>query len=92
MNPDIISKYRKVDWIFAVYKNIELVCIYFLTPAQMESYYEKWERKWHDEGGKDINNPKIPLSYVVETGELLWGSPPRRVTIRRRRVRTPRQG
>ena len=92
MNPDIISKYRKVDWIFAVYQNIELVCIYFLTPAQMGSFYEKWERKWHDEGGKDINNPKIPLSYVVETGELLWGSPPRRVTIRRRRVRASRQG
>jgi len=30
--------------------------------------------KWHDDGGKDINNPKIPLKYVEENGELLFES------------------
>ena len=91
MNPEIINKYRGVDWIFAVYRNIELVSIYLLTPVEMESYYTKWVTKWHDDGGKDINNPKIPLSYVVETGELLWGNRPPRFTIQRRRVRSPRR-
>ena len=90
MNPEIINKYRGVDWIFAVYRDIELVSIYVLTTEEMEPYYAKWERKWHDDGGKDINNPKIPLSYVVETGGLLWGSPPPRFTIQRRRRRNPR--
>lgn len=33
MNPIIIGKYRKVDWIFAVYKGIDLIAIYQLTPA-----------------------------------------------------------
>lgn len=76
MNPVIIAKYRKVEWIFAIYKNIELQAIYRLTVEMMEPFYVQWETKWHRDGGKDINNPKIPLKYVVEIGELLYGSPP----------------
>ena len=76
MNPTIIDKYRQVDWIFAVYQNIELISIYLTTPIEMESFYTKWETKWYADGGKDINNPKIPLSYVVQTGKLLWGRRP----------------
>ncbi len=72
MNPIIIKKYRKVGWIFAVYEGIELVEIYKLKPSQLEPYYKKWKEKWHGEGGKDINNPKIPLTFVMEHGELLY--------------------
>lgn len=72
MNPTIIAKYRKVDWIFAVYESIELKEIYKLTPEQLEPYYSAWETKWHNDGGKDINNPKIPLKYVRDNGELLY--------------------
>ncbi|QQZ27361.1 restriction endonuclease [Thiothrix subterranea] len=72
MNPTIIAKYRRVDWIFAVYQGIELQQIFLLTPAQMEPFYAKWEKKWHDDGGKDINNPKIPLSYVQNNGRLIF--------------------
>lgn len=75
MNPTIIEKYRQVDWIFAIYKNIELQAIYVLTPEVMEFYYAKWESKWHTDGGKDINNPKIPLKYVVQNGQFLSGTP-----------------
>lgn len=76
MNPIIVAKYRQVDWIFAIYRNIELQAIYRLTAQTMEPFYAQWERKWHDDGGKDINNPKIPLKYVIENGELLHGTPP----------------
>jgi len=72
MNPAIISKYRLVPWIFAVYEGIELRKIYRLEPDVMEHWYTTWEAKWHDTGGKDINNPKIPLSYVEENGKLLF--------------------
>jgi transcriptional regulator with XRE-family HTH domain len=72
MNPVIIDKYRKVDWIFAVYRGIEILEIYKLTPQKLESYYSKWEKKWHNDGGKDINNPKIPLKFVRSNGELLF--------------------
>ena len=75
MNPTIIAKYRQVDWIFAVYRNIELISIYLMTPGNMEPFYTKWETKWNADGGKDINNPKIPLSYV-KTGALLWEARP----------------
>ncbi|MDR0806454.1 MAG: restriction endonuclease [Enterobacteriaceae bacterium] len=72
MNPTIIAKYRKVDWYFAPFKNIELQVIYKLTPDKMEPFYKKWEEKWYSDGGKDINNPKIPLNYVMNNGEVVW--------------------
>lgn len=72
MNPVIISKYRKVPWIFAMYKNISLQSVYILQPADLEFYFRKWEDKWHADGGKDINNPKIPVRYVMDNGVLLY--------------------
>lgn len=71
LNPVIIDKYRRVDWIFATYEGIELKEIYRLTPASMEYWFKRWEQKWHADGGKDINNPKVPLTYVRQHGELL---------------------
>jgi hypothetical protein len=75
MNPVIIKKYRQVDWIFAVYEGIELQAIYQLTPADLEPYYTRWETKWHADGGKDINNPKVPLKYVEKTGTKIYPMP-----------------
>src|ERR1044071_5786801 len=72
MNPTIIAKYRKVDWFFAVYEGIELKAIYRLTPADLEVYFAAWEENWHRGGGKDINNPKVPLKFVVKYGELYY--------------------
>ncbi len=74
LNPVIIAKYRKVDWIFATYEAIELKEIYRLTPKAMEHWYSRWEKKWHADGGKDINNPKVPLAYVRQHGQLLYSS------------------
>jgi hypothetical protein len=72
MNPIILAKYRKVDWLMAIYEGIELQKIYRMTPASLEPYFMKWETKWHESGGKDINNPKIPVKFVVEHGELIF--------------------
>jgi len=84
MNPTIIAKYRLVDWVFAVYEGIELLRIYRLTPSKLEPFYSKWENKWHDDGGKDINNPKIPLSHVEQVGEKVLGCPRRSLSERSR--------
>ena len=72
MNPTILAKYRQVVWFMAVYQGIELQAIYRMTPTNLEPYFSKWERKWHDSGGKDINNPKIPLKFVMQHGELFY--------------------
>ena len=72
MNPTIIAKYRKVDWFFAPFMGIELQAIFRMKPADMEVFYSKWETKWHADGGKDINNPKIPLSHIMKLGEVVW--------------------
>lgn len=76
MNPVIIAKYRKVPWIFAIYRHIALQAVFLLKPAAMEYFYKLWEQKWHADGGKDINNPKVPVTYVLAKGELLYGSAP----------------
>ena len=71
MNPSIIDKYRKVRWVFAVYEGIELKALYRMSAEQLEPYLGAWERKWHESGGKDINNPKIPLKFVMEHGTVI---------------------
>jgi hypothetical protein len=69
MNPTIIRKYRQVGWVFAIYEGIELKALYRMAAEQLDPYFTKWECKWHESGGKDINNPKIPVRFVVENGK-----------------------
>ena len=57
---------------FAIYEGIILKAIYRLKPDDLEVYYEKWEKKWHADGGKDINNPKIAVTYVTKIGEKIF--------------------
>lgn len=72
INPGILNKYRQVSWIFATYHGIELQEIYQLTPTDLEPFFLTWEKKWHDSGGRDINNPKIPVHFVTQHGKLLY--------------------
>lgn len=76
MNPTIIAKYRQVPWVFALYRHIALQAVYVLEPVDLEPFFVKWEAKWHADGGKDINNPKIPVSHIMKTGRLMQGVPP----------------
>lgn len=85
MNPSIIAKYRQVPWVFAIYRDIALETVYLLQPADLESYFAKWEQKWHTAGGKDINNPKIPVRYVVNNGQMIHGIAPN-LSIKRNKV------
>ncbi len=68
LNPAIVEKYRNVDWYFAVYEAIELVVLYKVQSRDLEPYFSAWEKKWKNSGGKDINNPKIPLKFVEAIG------------------------
>ena len=74
LNPTILKKYRAVQaWYFSIYRGIELVEIYRLLPSDLEQdYFGKWEEKWHASGGRDINNPKIPVKYVKTKGILVF--------------------
>jgi len=75
MNPVILAKYRRVDWLMAIYEGIELQSIYLMKPKGLEFYFSKWETKWHESGGRDINNPKIPVKFVVAGGKLIFQKP-----------------
>lgn len=39
MNPAIISKYRQVPWIFAIYRHIKLESVYRMEKEGMEHWY-----------------------------------------------------
>ena len=43
-----------------------------METAELEPWFKKNERKWHESGGKDINNPKIPVSLVRKVGKLVY--------------------
>lgn len=88
MNPTIIAKYRLVPWVFAIYRNITLESVYVVEPDFLEFYFNLWEDKWHGDGGKDINNPKIPVKFIVEHSDPVWGRPPD-LSRRKRVVLTP---
>jgi hypothetical protein len=48
-----------------------------MNPAIIAKYRQvPWEAKWHADGGKDINNPKIPVSHIMGSGRLMYGAPP----------------
>jgi hypothetical protein len=72
LNPVILAKYRLVDWVFAVYEGIELRELYTVRPELLEPLFARWEAKWHASGGKDINNPKIPVTYVRQVGTPIF--------------------
>ena len=74
MNPVIIAKYRQVKWCFAVYEGTELQAVYLMESGQLEPYFQKWETKWHADGSKDINNPKIPWTFVKEHGRQIFAA------------------
>lgn len=71
INIPIINKYRQVRWVFAIYEGIEMRRAYAVSADQLEPFFAAWEAKWL-RTQKDINNPKIPLSFVIEVGELVY--------------------
>lgn len=82
MNPTIIHKYREVRWCFAIYEGIELQSVFLMGAGALEPYFVKWEEKWLADGRKDINNPKIPVSFVRENGRRIFQASVRPVPIR----------
>jgi hypothetical protein len=95
LNPIILAKYRKVDWIFATYLGIELQEIYLVPAESLETLFASWEATWHNrnenrrpgEKAWDWNNPKIPVSLVREHGKRLFGGPPAERPTRPSRAR-----
>lgn len=81
LNHKILGKYRNADWAFAVYEDIELKEIYVMTPDKLEPYFKKWEDTINEELEKDdkykgINNPKIPLAFVIENATCIYKGEP----------------
>ena len=73
INPTILAKYKQVGWYFAVFQDIEMRRIYHVRTDELAAIFDQWERKkWHADGRKDINNPKIPLAFVMAHGTEVY--------------------
>jgi len=62
----ILSKFRRVPWTFAIYRGIELQEIYIMSSSMLEPQFSRWEQKLLTQ--THINNPKIPVKFVKENG------------------------
>jgi Restriction endonuclease PvuII len=88
LNPGIVAKYRKVGWLFAMYRGIELTAIYSMEPYELAPLFDGWDAKW-DVSRRDLNNPKIPAKFVIEHGTLIFGTQPERTGRQRATKQAP---
>jgi hypothetical protein len=73
LNPKILKKYRAVKaWYVSVYRGIELAEMWLVETKALEPWFKAQEAKWHESGGRDINNPKIPLNFIRQAGRLVY--------------------
>lgn len=73
LNLGILAKYRKVKaWYISRYENIRLVDIYRLTPEELAPIFDAWEERLVRTDDAPINNPKIPIRFVMEHGTKVW--------------------
>lgn len=77
LNHNVLASYRKLGWLFAMYRGIELTTIYSMEPFQLEPLFQKWEQQLNA-GASHLNNPKIRAAFVMSEGELIYGAPPAR--------------
>jgi hypothetical protein len=69
---DLIEGYRPVEWIFALYNNIELEKVFILSPKDMEPWYQKWTWMLRQPNRTHINNPKVSIWFIILYGQLLY--------------------
>ncbi|MCM3920649.1 hypothetical protein ND748_03020 [Frankia sp. AiPs1] len=76
-----IERYRRVHlWIVAVFDQAAPESIYEIAPSRLETFFGEWERKIRDQISRGVegsapphlNNPKIPLKFVINNGVCIW--------------------
>lgn len=65
-----ITEYRKRTFIFSTYDGMYLQESYAVTPDDMEPLYLKWAVQLRTK--THLNNPKIPLEFIREVGDLRY--------------------
>ena len=75
LTDDILEKYEKAEWIFALYDGIEVAAIYRASKRELQYFFDFW-REIYEHTQQHINNPKIPLWYIMDTCELIYGKEP----------------
>lgn len=70
LNTAAIARYRTRRFVFATYEGITLQEAYMVMPEDMEPVFSRWE--FTLQSRDHINNPKIPLDYVRDVGEIMY--------------------
>lgn len=73
LNLRILAKYRAVKaWYISRYENIRLLDIYRLSPSDLAPIFDVWEKRLKLTDDAPINNPKIPIKFVLQNGVRVW--------------------
>ena len=74
-----IARYRSAYlWIIGVFRQSMPEVVYEIMPAALEPYFTKWEERLAESDDRGhpvrdhINNPKIPMWFIVERGVRIW--------------------
>ncbi|MGD1527177.1 hypothetical protein [Vibrio owensii] len=70
LNLQILDKYRKAIWLFAVYEDLKLIQIYKVNPEDLENYFSAWEGRIIATSSA-LNNPKIALNHIKKVGTTM---------------------
>jgi restriction endonuclease PvuII len=77
LNLRILGKYRQVKaWYISLYENIVLKEIYRITPDELKPIFDQWENRLQQPGATPINNPKIPLRFIIQHGTRVYPASP----------------
>lgn len=75
LNLGILAKYRAVHaWYIALYGGIVLQTIYRLSPQELEPVFAVWEQRLTANGNVPLNNPKIPMAFILRHGSPVFSS------------------
>lgn len=70
LNNSTIDRYREHTFVFAVFEGIMLREIYRVRALDLEPLFDQWTQTLWSQS--HINNPKIPLAFVREVGEIMY--------------------
>lgn len=68
-----IERFRRTNsWLIGVFAGCRPLEFWQVPTGRLETFFSEWEQKLAQAPNQEINNPKIPLKFIRETGHLVW--------------------
>lgn len=74
MSLSVLGRYASCHFAFSFYEDSELRQIYVMPSSALTPLIHRWSMMIKAGGGRGLNNPKIPVDFVLENGYLAYDS------------------